>query len=67
MKMCSGRIKVKLGNREGRQQNILACSEVKRIYKQLAANEKRDDGRADEGAGAGRRGRGPHLRGVCMR
>lgn len=54
MKMCSGRIKVKLGNREGRQQNILACSEVKRIYKQLAANEKRDDGRVDEGAGAGR-------------
>lgn len=54
MKMCSNGIKVKLENREGGQKNILAYSEVERIYKQLAANEKRDDGRVDEGAGARR-------------
>lgn len=41
--MCSDRIKIKLENGERGQWNITAYSEVEKIHKQLAANEKRDD------------------------
>lgn len=44
MKTISDRIKIKLENREGGQQNILAYSEVEKIHKHLAANERDDQG-----------------------
>ena len=47
---------MKLGNREGGQQNTLSYSEVEKIYKQVAAIEKRDDW----GSRGSWRGRGWH-------
>lgn len=42
---------MKLGNREGGQQNTLSYSEVEKIYKQVAAFEQRMIGVGEEAGG----------------
>lgn len=42
MKMILDRIKIKLENREGGQQNIFVYLEVEKIYKYLVVNERDD-------------------------